>query len=125
MKALFSLPEPIRIWLGLLMFLNMAVPLIYISTPEGIAVFVAAMVGAVIIPEIHQRMGFVRLLGIGHLTWLPLVIWFEFRLDLADPGSLFWYWMWSIIILNSISMVIDVIDIMKYIQGERVPYVTS
>ena len=124
MRVMFSLPVPIRIWLGLLMFLNMAVPLIYIGTPEGVAVFVAAMVGAVTMAEIHQQMGFVRLIGVGHLTWLPLVIWFVFRLDLADPGSLFWYWMWSIIILNSISMVIDMIDIMKYIQGERAPYVT-
>ncbi len=124
MRTLFSLPMPIRIWLGLLMFLNMVVPLFYIRTPEGIATLAAAMAGAVTMTIINERLGFVRLMGIGHIYWIPQVIWFWFRLDLASPGSLFQYWMWSIIVLNSVSILIDLIDIIKYIQGERAPYVT-
>ena len=123
MRTMFSLPMPIRIWLGLLMFLNMVVPLFYIKTLEGIATLAAAMAGAVTMTIINERLGFIRLMGIGHITWLPLVIWFWFRLDLADPDSLFLYWMWSIIILNTVSIIIDAIDIIKYIQGERAPYV--
>ena len=47
MRTMFSLPMPIGIWLGLLMFFNMAVPLLYLRTPEGIATLAAAMAGAV------------------------------------------------------------------------------
>lgn len=124
MRTLFSLPISIRIWLGLLMFLNMLVPLFYITTLEGMVSLAAAMAGAVTMTIINERLGFVRLMGIGHVYWVPQVIFFGFRLDLAPTGSLFLYWMWSIIVLNSVSILIDGIDIIKYIRGERAPYVS-
>ena len=110
MKALFSLPVPIRLWLGLLMVLNMLMPLLFIKTPEGIASLVAAMMGAVMMSEMHQRMGFVRLLGIGHIFWVPLVVWFWFRIELAPPGSLFLYWMWSMFIFCIMAWTSDRFD---------------
>ena len=124
MKTLFSLPVPIGLWLGLLMFLNMVVPLFYIRTPEGIAALAAAMAGAVTMTIINERLGFVRLMGIGHIYWIPLVVFFWWRIDSAQSGSLFHYWMWSIIVLNSVSILIDSVDIRKYIKGDRAPYVT-
>ena len=124
LKTMFSLPMPIRIWLGLLMFLNMAVPLFYIKTLEGIATLTAAMAGAVTMTIINERLGFVRLMGIGHIYWVPLVILFLWRLDSAPSESLFLYWMRSIVVLNTVSIVIDAIDIIRYIKGERAPYVT-
>ena len=102
----------------------MAVPLAFIKTPEGIVTILAAMAGVITMTMLYQAKGFVRLMGLGHVYWVPLVIWFWMRLELAPSGSLFYYWMWSIIVLNSISLVIDTIDIVRYINGERAPYVT-
>lgn len=124
MKTMFSLPVPIRLWLGLLMMINMAVALFFITTPEGIVTILAAIAGVITMTMLFQAKGFVRLMGLGHIYWVPLVIWFWTRLELAPPGSLFRYWMWSIIVLNTISIVIDTIDIVRYIYGERAPYVT-
>ena len=123
MKTMFSLPVPSRIWLGLLMMINMAVPLVFIKTPEGIMTILAAMAGVITMTMLYKAKGFVRLMGLGHVYWVPLVIWFWMRLELAPSGSLFYYWMWSIIVLNTISIVIDTIDIVRYIKGERTPYV--
>ena len=124
MKTMFSLPMPARIWLGLLTMMNMALPLIFITTPEGIATLAAALAGVITMTLLFQAKGFVRLMGLGHIYWVPLVIWFWMRLELAPPDSLFFYWMWSIILLNTISLVIDTSDIVRYIKGERAPYVT-
>ncbi len=124
MKTMFSLPVHVRLWLGLLMMINMAVPLAFITTPEGIVTILAAIAGVITMTMLFQAKGFVRLMGLGHIYWVPLVIWFWTRLELAPPGSLFRYWMWSIIILNTISIVIDTLDIVRYIKGERAPYVT-
>jgi hypothetical protein len=124
MKTMFSLPVPTRLWLGLLMMINMAVPLFFITTLEGIMTIAAAIAGVITMTILFQAKGFVRLMGLGHIYWVPLVIWFWARLELASPGSLFRYWMWSIIVLNTISIVIDTIDIVRYIKGERAPYVT-
>ena len=124
MRALFTMAVPVRIWLGLLMMINMAVPIFFISTPEGIVTIAAAMAGMITMTIIFQTKGFVRLMGLGHIYWVPLVIWFWMRLDLASSDSPFYYWMWSIIVLNSIAIVIDASDIVRYIKGERAPYVT-
>ena len=83
----------------------------------------AAIVGAVTMTIVHQAKGFVRLLGIGHIYWVPPVLWFWFRMDLATSGGLFWYWMWSIIVLNTLSILVDAIDIIRYLKGDRAPYV--
>lgn len=123
MKTMFSLPAPIRLWLGLLMALNMFVPFLFITTPEAQWTVVAAIAGAMTMAKIFQARGFVRLIGIGHIYWVPLVIWFAMRLDAAPSGGLFRYWMLSIIVLNSISIVIDVIDVLRYIKGDRAPFV--
>ncbi len=123
MKTMFSLPVPVRIWLAILMILNMAVPLVFIATPEGMATIASAMAGVITMTWLYQAKGFVRLMGIGHIYWVPLVLWFLTRLELAEPGSLFFYWMLSIIVLNTISLVIDTMDIFRYVKGERAPYV--
>ena len=123
MKTMFSLPAPIRLWLGLLMALNMFIPFLFITTPEAQWTVVAAVAGVMTMAKIFQARGFVRILGIGHIYWVPLVIWFAMRIGSAPHGSLFRYWMLSIIVLNSISIVIDVIDVLRCIKGDRALYV--
>ena len=125
MRTMFTLPVPVGIWLGSLMVINMAVPLFYITTPEAQWTLAAAIAGGITMTMIFQAQGFVRLLGIGHIYWIPQVIWFATRLDAAPPGSLFKYWMWSIIVFNSLSIIVDSIDVFRYIKGERTPYLQS
>lgn len=89
MKTMFSLPMPIRLWLGLLMTLNIVLPLIFISTPEGKLTLAAAMAGAMTMSMIFQKQGFVRLLGIGHVYWIPLVMWLLSRLEQVENDGFF------------------------------------
>ncbi len=124
MRTMFSLPVPVGIWLGWLMAINMVVPLFYITTPEAQWTLLAAIAGVITMTLIFKAQGFVRLLGIGHVYWVPQVIWFWMRLEAAPPGSLFLYWMWSIFAFNTLSIIIDTIDVLRYINGDRAPYVT-
>jgi hypothetical protein len=119
MKTMFSLPVPIMLWLGLLTMINIVVPLFFIRTLEGIVTIAAFIAAAITMIMLFHAKGFVRLLGLGQIYWVPLVIWFWTRLELAPPSSLFRYWMWSVIILNTISIAIDTVDIVRYIKGER------
>ncbi len=68
--------------------------------------------------------GFVRLLGIGHIFWVPMVPWLWTRLDQVEPESLIGYWIIAVVALNSISLIIDAIDVVRYVAGDREPYVT-
>ncbi len=125
MRTMFSLPIPIGLWLAWLMTINMAVPLLYITTPEAHWTLAAAIAGVITMTMIFKTQGFVRLLGIGHIYWIPQVIWFWTRLETAPPNNLFYYWMWSIIVFNTLSIIVDSIDVFRYIKGERAPYLKS
>ncbi len=121
MKTMMLMPPLWRMWLGLLVGANMLVPFVYIHTLEAQVVLVAAMAGMVIMSAIFGTKGYVRLLGIGHITWLPLVFWLWTRLDHAPADSFFGYWVMTVIIVNSLSLIIDTLDVIRYVRGERAP----
>ncbi len=120
-RTLLLMPKPWLVWLALLVAANMVVPLFYITTREGQVVLVAILVGAVIQMVIFGAKGFVRLLGLGHILWVPMVPWLWTRLDQDSSGSIFGYWLLAVIVLDSLSLMIDVVDVIRYIKGERAP----
>ena len=65
------------------------------------------------------------LLGIGHIVWVPMVAWLWTRLEVAPASSLFGYWLLATIILVSLSLLIDAVDVIRYLRGERNPYVET
>jgi hypothetical protein len=122
-KTMLKLPFPWLVWVSLLMCANMVVPVYFFGTLEGKFVFLAAMAGAILQTWIFSSKGFVRLLGAGHFPWLPLVIWLWFRLGQIPYDGIFRYWIISVIVLNTISLVIDLTDVVRYITGDRRPQI--
>ena len=123
-RTMLTLPRPWVAWVILLMMANMILPLFYLGTPEGKVVLGAAVLGAILQTAIFSAKGFVRLLGIGHIAWVPMVYWLWTRLDLAPAGSLFRYWLLTTIVLVILSLLIDTTDVIRYLRGERKPYLS-
>ena len=123
-RCMLRLPPHWVAWVAILMAANGIGSLFYITSIEGQITLAAMMLGAMIQTTIYARMGFVRLLGVGHLHWLLLVAWLWMRLDAAPPGSMFRNWMLAVIVVNSISLVIDIADIARYGMGDRAPQIT-
>ncbi|MBI4383125.1 MAG: hypothetical protein HY579_03710 [Nitrospinae bacterium] len=99
----------------------MAGGLYFFDTLEGkFALF--AMAGSMIVMQIvFNRHGFVRLLGLGHiLFWTPfagMILWrLQFGTDLYAP---FRFWLISVALLNSLSLIIDFVDVGRFARGER------
>ncbi len=65
--------------------------------------------------------GVCRLLGIGHIPWVPLLLWLGSRLYAIDLESPFGFWILSVIVVDGISLVIDFIDVGRYVAGDREP----
>ena len=79
-KAMLTvLSIPWLIWVGTLLLVNMVVPLFFLEHREAQAVLAATMLAAIIQMVIFNAKGFVRLLGIGHFLWLPVVVWLASR----------------------------------------------
>ena len=123
-KGLMSMPMPWPVWLGLLVAVNVADSIYYFETIEAKVVLAAFLASAAFMTAIFAAKGFVRLLGIGHICWIPMVPWLWTRLDQVEPGNLIGYWMIAVVALNGISLIIDAIDVVRYVTGDRKPYVT-
>ena len=125
LRTMMTLRKPWVGWIMLLMMVNMVIPLFYLGTVEGKVVLGAFVFGALLQGGIFSAKGFVRLLGIGHIVWVPMVAWLWTRLDVAPAGSLFRYWLLATIVLVSLSLLIDAVDVIRYLRGERDPYLET
>ncbi len=121
MKSILKMPTPWLVWIMLLVAVNFLVPLFYIQTLEAQLTLAAMLAGAIIQSYIHSKLGFVRLLGLGHIFWAPLVIWLGFRLSDIGLENPFGIWLASLLLINTVSLVIDVIDVIRFFSGERSP----
>ena len=113
-----------------LLMSNMIVPLFFIvDRPEALTVFVAALLSGAIFIVLTAYSGFSRLLGFGHLPWIPLVIYLVTRLhparavaasaDASLADSIFLVWMHAVIILDSGSLLLDAANVVRYYAGDR------
>jgi len=122
-RTMLKFPKPLLFWLALLMTVNMVGPIVFIKSLEGRMVILAAMAGAAIQIAIFGSKGFVRLLGIGHLPWIPLIFWLWSRLDQFPQDGIFRYWILSVIVIDTLSLIIDTTDVVRYISGDRKPQI--
>ena len=121
-KTMLIMPIHWQIWLGILVTINIIVPIFFIHTLEAQVVMATAIVGLGIMSGIFSRLGFVRLMGIGHFGWLPLVFWLGTKLEHVPADSAFGYWLLAVIVLDSLSLIIDSSDVLRYVNGEREPF---
>jgi hypothetical protein len=120
-QGIGTLAKPWWFWIGFLMVINMVVPWFFIGTMEAKVVLVATIIAAMLQMSIFRFKGFVRLLGLGHIPWLPVVVWLASRLGEMDIESPFGIWILSVVVLDGISLIIDFIDVGRYFLGDREP----
>ena len=113
-----------RVWFWLLPGINLLAPLFFLGQPESWITLTASLLAAVIIVSLHRRLGWVRLLGIGHFPWVGLVPWLVFRYATTSPEGIFGIWMLAVILIDSTSLAIDFVDVFRYVAGDRSPLVS-
>jgi hypothetical protein len=101
-RGIFHLPVGVKLWLLVLTVGNLLVPLMYLGRSEARIVLLTFLASFVLMVVITGTNGFTRLLGLGHIPWIPLLLYLVGRLD-----------------SNFISVVIDAIDVARFARGER------
>ena len=124
-KSILAMPIPWRVWMVLLVLVNMVLPLFFLGKPEALVVLVALMVSMFTMVTLFAKFGFVRLLGLGHFPWLFTVPWLALQLGQTMASGPFYYWLLSVVVLDSISLVIDAVDVTRYWRGERQPTIPA
>lgn len=113
-----------RMWFWLLSGVNLIVPLFFITHPEAWAVLACYLIAVVVLVPLHRRLGWVRLLGIGHFQWFVLLPWLIVRMQSIPPASALGIWLMILIVIDGVCLIIDVVDVAQYWRGDRMPIVT-
>jgi len=121
-KKILGMKFPWNLWVGLLAMVNMVGGLVYIRTMEGQLALACLILAFLIMWGIYAKKGFVRLLGLGHLiAWPPLMIWYAKVLAQGNVEGAFKYWLMAVLVVNGISLVIDLVDVVRYSLGDKQP----
>ena len=118
-RGVLRLPLQWRLWMMLLVAANVVVPLFFLGHLEAQVVLAAILLSMVLFTLLTAHAGFTRLLGLGHLPWIPLVWFLGTRLGEIPPDDFYGIWIRAVVILNSFSLLIDVVDVYRYIAGDR------
>ena len=110
---------PVKIWLLLLVAANAVAPLFFLHRVEAQAVLAAMMIGAMLMSLLTARFGFTRILGLGHILWIPLLGWLGLRLGQISADDAFGLWVRGVMLLNALSLVMDAVDVFRYAAGDR------
>ena len=118
-KVVFRLPLPVQLFMGALIVFNMMAPLYFLSYLEAKVVLATFMVSAMLMFGLTGIFGFSRMLGTAHILWFPLLVFLYTRLHLHDTAESFGLWLRILIAINTVSLVFDTIDFIRYLRGDR------
>jgi hypothetical protein len=111
-----------RIWGAWLVAVNSA-SLLFIQHIEAQVTLGAVGVAVLAQALIYQRRRFIRLLGVTHVLWIPMLTWMALRLDtLPREETEFHVWLIMLVTTNAVSLAIDAWDATRFVLGERRPY---
>ncbi len=118
-------PRWVVAWVTLIALTNCAAVFFVGHDPRAKWVLFALAVSAVVMIWLFARFGYSRIMGLGHLvSWGPLVVFlWATRSSLPDATAAN-VLMWLVMGLNSAAMAIDVIDLARFLSGDRAPMVS-
>ena len=118
-RGVMQLPVHWQLWMMLLVSVNLLIPLFSLKRTEARYTLLAMVLSMVLFSLLTAQFGFTRILGVGHLPWVPLLIYLWKRLKQVPAGNFYGVWMRSLMGLNLISLVIDSVDVTRYLLGKR------
>ncbi|MCO4744490.1 MAG: hypothetical protein KC912_06875 [Proteobacteria bacterium] len=111
-----------QLWAGMLWIVNGVVPLFFLGHTEALVVpAVFALCVAIGVGLAQKQQGFTKLIGLMHFPWFGLVFWLLPRLAHAPADTNFGQWLRMLLAMNLTSLVIDVVDVARYVLGDRAP----
>ena len=119
--GVLAMPLGWRLWVGVLIAVNVVPPLFVLDRVEARWTLVAITVAGLLMSLLTAWRGFGRLLGLGHAPWLLLLPWIVSRWPEWPADEPFGLWLRLLVAVNATSLVFDVADVARYLAGERRP----
>ena len=117
-KSMMRMPLGRRLWLGFLITLNV-VPSAYLGRPEAQLTIAAVILSFMLMTILTHFNGFTRLLGLGHIFWIPLLLILWTRLPDIPADGFYGIWIRVLMAANAVSLAIDAVDVVRFLAGDR------
>ena len=118
-QGLLGMPPHWQAWLLLLVSANLVAPLFFLGHLEAQLTIAALLISMTLMTALTARFGFSRILGLGHIAWLPLLAFLVSRATQIPATDAFGLWLRAVIVLDAISLVIDAVDVVRFLHGDR------
>lgn len=109
-------PLWIPLWVSLLMLVNFA-SLAFWSEPTAKLIFATFMVSSMLMMGLYSRFGFAKILGLGHILWIPLLLYVLTRLPHEAGAFRVCLVAWSVV--TAVSLAFDVVDVWKHFTARK------
>jgi hypothetical protein len=90
---------------------------VFWNEPLAKVIFVAFMVSAMLMMGLYSRFGFEKILGLGHVLWIPLLAYILVHLRGAAEG--FQIYLVVLSVFLAISLIFDIVDVWKYFSSKK------
>ena len=124
-QGVLGMAYPWQAWVGLLVAANVVAPLFFLSHFEAKVVLGVGLFGIAAMSALTERFGFSRIVGLGHVAWLPLLAFLLSRLGETPATDAFGIWLRVVIAVDAASLVFDAADVVRFARGERTEIVPT
>ncbi|MCH8846458.1 MAG: hypothetical protein IIC11_06960 [Proteobacteria bacterium] len=108
---LMQQPIWISLWVVFLMIINVA-SILFWNEPLAKVIFVTFMLSAIFMMGLYSRFGFEKILGMGHVLWIPLLVYVLMEVQAANDAFKIYLIILSVTFV--VSLVFDIVDVWKY-----------
>ena len=121
MDKILTEPAWLVAWVMTMMVLNTAA-VFFLSRTEARWILAAWVGNLIFMSTLFEFFGYVRLLGLSHVIfWTPLLVYLFARRNSWDLSSLSGKYIALLFAVNATSLVIDYIDVGRWLAGARAP----
>ncbi len=113
---LMQQPVWIPIWLFFLMIINVA-SLGFWHEPLAKIILITFMISAMLMMGLYSRFGFEKILGLGHILWVPLLVYVLIQFPTVE--TFFKIYLVVLSISIAISLLFDITDVWKYFTNRK------
>ena len=114
---LLQQPVWIPVWMLFLMIVNVA-SVGFFNQLLAKVIFVTFILSVMLMMGLYSRFGFEKILGMGHILWIPLLVYVLMEIPTARDTFKSYLIILSISIV--ISLVFDIVDVWKYFTSQKV-----
>ncbi len=118
-RGLLGMPLHWQLWLLILVGANLVAPFFFLEHVEAQLTIGALLISMMLMTALTARFGFSRILGLGHVAWLPLLGFLASRATEVPATDAFGLWLRTVIVLDAISLVLDTVDVVRFLRGDR------